>query len=686
MKWSYSEPGWDAARGEAFVVARATLYGLAVVAGRRVDLARFDPEGSRDMFVRRALVDGDWDDAPGFVVDNLDVLQRQRALVQRARRPDLMVGDEGLVVFYDVRLAADVTSGRAFAAWWRRLTPPERAALEAAPEDLRGPATVDVDVAEFPDAWSSPGEPALALHYNWEPGSQDDGVVVEVPLAQLGKLAHEGLEWQVPGLRDELVVALLRSLPKDLRRHLVPMPEQAREFVAKFGPADGPLLPLLARVMSEVAGARILARDFDWDKVPGYLRPTFCVVDESGEGLARGKEIESLLKGLGPQLDQALQSAALSSSIAWGPPGRRSTTWDFGPLPPVFEPEWHGYRLRGFPALVDHGDAVSVQVFADEASARLSMAAGTRRLLLLALPSRRQLVDSLERLLDNRTKLALGALRGTAYRTPAEVAEDAVVAAIDQVVAANGGPARDAESFGALVSAVRRDVEGQARKAVAGAARIISKLQELTRLTEGPGAGAKSSLDDIAAELVALAGPRLVSRAGIGRLPDIERYLTALERRLEKLRSDPRRDLAFTERAQAMERLLNEAVSRAGEEGMGAGVARELEDLRWMIEELRVSFFAQSLGTRPRSAKHVSRKRLTACCRGPEAATAPANVLPSGPLGDTVNLLSCCWRPVSPWCGAASSVPNSCPTSTKAPSGFAAPSRRHTGPTEGLAS
>jgi ATP-dependent helicase HrpA len=602
LKWTYSEPAWDPGRGESFVVARATLYGLAVVAGRRVGLARLDPEAARDMFIRGALVEGDWDEAPDFVAQNLEVLQRLRALYHRARRTDLMVGDDALLDFYASRVPEQVTSGRAFSSWWRGLSPADRGLLDATPDDLKGSARVDLDAAEFPDTWPSSGQEALALQYNWEPGQEDDGVVVQVPLAQLGRLADEGLEWQVPGLREELVTALVRSLPKDLRRHLVPVPDNAREFVAKWGPADGPLLPALARAMTDAAGERILSRDFDWAKVPGHLRPTFAVVDEAGQTLARGKEIDGLLADLRPQLDRALQVAASSSSLTWGPPGRRASSWEFGTLPRVFEPEWHGYRLRGFPALVDEGDAVSVGVFSDEAAGRLAMAAGTRRLLALGLPSRRHLVDQLEHMLDNRAKLALGALRDLAYRSPRDLADDVVAAAIDQALAANGGPAWDAAGFEALSSAVRRDVEPAARKALASAARIISRLQELAGRTDQLRAraapGPQPSLDDITAELAALAGPRVVSRAGLARLPDIERYLTALERRLEKLPTDPRRDLAFTERAQAIDRQVDQAITIALQEGMGAGVAQELEDLRWLIEELRVSFFAQSLGTR----------------------------------------------------------------------------------------
>ena len=607
LKWSYGEPAWDRARGAAVVAARATLYGLAVVPSRRVDLARLDSEEAREIFIRHALVEGDWDAAPPFVGENRDLLDRLRALLQRARRHDLMVGEQALFDFYNERVGPEVTSGPGFNGWFRR---EGHAGLPAAPEDLWNASGAEVadlpDVwAGFPDVWAAGGAGALPLRYEWEPGAQDDGVSVEVPLAQLAKLAGEGLEWQVPGLREELVLALLRALPKDLRRELVPVAEHARDFVAKAGPSDGPLLQVLAKQMSAVADVHISPDDFDWAKVPEYLRPTFAVLGESGQVLARGKAVADLYRQLRPQMSRALLEAAAQAPFA----GRRSVSWDFGDLSKTFEPEWNGYRLRGYPALVDDGDAVTVRVFADAASQRAVMAGGVRRLLLLNLPSRRALVDSLERQLDNRTKLALGALSLPPYRSTREMAEDVVAAAVDQVVAAEGGPPWQGADFDALVMAVRQQVEPVARKGVVAAGRVISRLQELGRRADelssratGPGSPIAAALEDVAAQLADIAGPRFVSRTGLGRLADVERYLVAVDRRLDKLPTDPRRDLALTQRAQALQQKLAEAEAVPGAD------RDALVEVGWMLQELRVSLFAQSLGTRaPVSEERISR-------------------------------------------------------------------------------
>ena len=620
LKWSYGEPEWDGARGAAVVAARATLYGLAVVPSRRVDLARLDPGQAREMFIRHALVEGGWEAAPPVVGENRDLLDRLRALLQRARRHDLMVGEQALFEFYNEGVGPDVTSGPGFNGWFRRES---HAALDAAPEDLwsasgTGAAGLSDVWAGFPDAWPAGEAEALPLRYEWEPGAQDDGVSVEVPLAQLAGLAGEGLEWQVPGLREELVLALLRALPKDLRRELVPMAEHARDFVARANPSDGPLLEVLAKQMSAVADVHISPDDFDWAKVPEYLRPTFAIVGEDGQVLARGKVVADLYSQLRPQMTRALLEAAVRAPFM----GRRSVSWDFGDLPKTFEPEWNGYRLHGYPALVDDVDAVTVRVFADAASQRAAMAGGVRRLLLLNLPSRRALVDSLERQLDNRTKLALGALSLPPYRSTRELAEDALAAAVDQVVAAKGGLPWRAADFDAVVGEVRQQVDGVARKGVVAAGRIISKLQELGRRTgelssraTGAGSPIAAALHDIAAQLADVAGPRFVSRAGLGRLADVERYLGAVDRRLEKLPTDPRRDLALTERAQALQQKLADAEAVAGAD------REALVEVGWMVQELRVSFFAQSLGTRtPVSEERISRAidRALPVLAGPE--------------------------------------------------------------------
>jgi ATP-dependent helicase HrpA len=619
LKWSYSEPTWSAERGEAFVHARATLYGLAVVVGRRVDLSRLDPQEARSLFMWNALVEGDWDGALEFVALNRDVLAGVRTAMARARRPHLMPGDDELYEFYAARVPPEVTSGRAFTTWWRRASRAEQARWAATETDLSGPAGADVDPDAFPDVWPVADDLAVPLTYNWGPGEDEDGVCADIALAQIDRLADEGLEWQVPGLRLELVTSLLRSLPKDLRRQLLPVGDHARDFVTKMTPADGPLLAVLARSMSVVAGLPISVGDFDWSKVPVYLRPTFRVLALDGTVLAAGKEISGLLHQLQPLLDRVLQAAAAEAGLTG--PERHFTAWDFGDLPERFGPVWNGYRLVGYPAVVDEQNAVTIKVFADEASGVAAMADGVRRLVWLNLPARRHLTDSLERSVNNQTKLALAALRSTPYRSVRELADDVLWAALGQVIGQNGALVRGPEEFDKLASLARAEIEPAARKALSAAARVIAKMAEVGRRTEdlwaksappSPTPALRAALEDVVRHLARLGGRQFVSRAGTERLSDIERYLSALERRLDKVPLAPRRDLELAQQVQALQRHLDDTIITARRAGAGAGCFAALEEARWMIEELRVSLFAQSLGTRGPVSPERARRAIDA--------------------------------------------------------------------------
>lgn len=595
LEWSYGEPFWEPERAEAALVARATLYGLPVVVGRRVALARLGSEQARrarEIFVHEALVEGDWDRAPEFVTRNSKLLDGLLAAANRARRPGLAPGKGELYDFYDARVPGTVVSGRTFEDWWASLGPEPRRSLEATPEQL-GTAPGEHGGAEaFPDEWPRGDGQGLPIDYDWDAL----GVTIEVPLARLGELREE-LEWQVPGLRLELVEALLRSLPKDLRRELAPIGEKASEFVAKHGPAEGPLTVVLARSITQTSGLALRPEDFDWGRVAPYLRPVVRVVGADGEVLAAGKAPSELAAQLSPQFSRALAEAATKARLGWGPLGKRASTWEFGSLPRVFEVEWQGQRLRGFPALVDEGEDVRVALFADQASQASAMLGGARRLVLLNLPGRGSLVTMFERLVDKQTRLAMAALRGLGYRSPRELGEDLVAAAVDQVVAESGGPPWDGQSFDELVAVARRDVDRLARPGLATSTRVILQLQRLQRRIDQLGENAQQlafSLADASSHLAALGAGRFVSRAGLSHLADLERYIAALDRRLEKLPADPARDAALAAKMQILERQFASTLTEADSNGRREG----LERLRPMLEELRVSFFAQAFGTK----------------------------------------------------------------------------------------
>ncbi|MEA2192592.1 MAG: ATP-dependent helicase HrpA, partial [Solirubrobacteraceae bacterium] len=294
LKRSYDAPHWERRRGSVVATERATLYGLPVVPGRKVAYGSIDPRLSRELLIRNALVEGDWHTDHAFAQDNARVLEELEELEHRARRRDILAGDEAIYAFYDERIPADVVSVAHFDRWWRRAqrSDPE---LLSFPRDLlvSGDAAALLDPRSRPDEWRQ-GELTLALSYRFEPGDELDGVTVHVPLDALSQLRPDGFDWLVPGLRTELVTALIRSLPKDLRRPLVPIPDVAAQVVAGLRPRKGRLVDAVAREIERVRGVRVAARDFDLAKLPAHLRMSFCVEDAGGEVLARGEDLEAL--------------------------------------------------------------------------------------------------------------------------------------------------------------------------------------------------------------------------------------------------------------------------------------------------------------------------------------------------------------------------------------------------------
>lgn len=607
LKWSYDGPFWDADRGSCDVFARATLYGLPVVVPRRTDFARLDPVACREMFIRSALVEGDWRGAPAFVARNRAVVEELRSLAQRCRRQDLALGDEALSYFYDAILDSSVTSAGTFDRWLGRNG---AGGLEVSIQDLIGGGAPWPSEADYPDRWYLADGTSFALSYKWQPGDFEDGVVVDVPFGRLSELVRSGLEWQVPGFREELVLALVRSLPKNLRRLVSPAPALARSLVAKYETPAGPLLEVLARELSEATGATVTPEDFDWGKVPVHLRPLLRVVNDSGRTLAASRDPSQLVSALQPLSRRALAQAARAAGL------QRSglSAWDFGELPKRFEAVWQGFPVCGYPALVDEGGQVGVQVLLSEAEQGQAMVAGTSRLVVVGLGHQ---VGQLERSLDRGTRLALVATGS--YSSPRQLAEDVAATVVDRLVSQLGGPVWDRRGFQALMDAIADKFGTSAAAAMRVAGRAIVKLQavrqRLEEVTEKalllpPGAPGRTAVEDMTRQLADLAGPSFVRRAGAERLADVERYLRAVEVRLDKLSFDPARDQVLARRVRAVEDLLEEArkkiVARPGEPT--AETTRSLEELRWLLEELRVSMFAQSIGTRvPVSGERLQR-------------------------------------------------------------------------------
>ncbi len=581
---TYSDPHWDAGRGAAMAAEKVTLYGLPIVAARPVTLGRIDPVAARQLFIQHALVEGDWQTHHQFFRDNRRLLEEAEDLERRARRRGIVADDAVVFDFYDRRIPATVTSARHFDSWWKKERATDPGLLTFSPADLAGPAADEIGAADYPSSW---GE--LPLMYEFAPGEPDDGVTVDIPLAELNQVSDEEFGWQVPGLREELVTELIRSLPKQLRTAFVPAPDTARAVLARLGPAHGDLLDALGSELARMSGRHIPRDAWDLSRLPAYLKIRFRVVEED-RVLASGRDLGVLRQQLRPRLQALLAEAASDISRS----GLRS--WDIGPLPRVLT---RG-QVRAYPALADTGDAVDVALFETEAQASVAMLAGTRRLLLIAVPSG---VRSVASRLPVSAKLAMSA---HPYSSLSALLADCAACAADQVIADAGGPAWDADGFARLLEAARSRLAVETVGVVGAVARALATAHEVeARLERAAHPAQVAALADVRAQLSRLIYPGFIAETGSRRLPDLDRYLRAIIVRLDKTPWDSVRD---TDRMAAVHRV-TDAYRRAMDElAESARSTPDARAVRWLIEELRVSLFAQTLGT----PVPVSEKRIQA--------------------------------------------------------------------------
>jgi len=580
---SYSEPHWDAELGSVLALERVTLWGLPLAVGRAVTYGSIDPGLSRELFLRHALVDGDWSTHHAFWARNRALLADAEELEHRARRRDIVIDDARLYDFYDARVPADVVSARHFDAWWKRarVDTPDLLTLTSADLVTPGADPADWDDADQPPTWET-DDLSLPLSYVFEPGAEDDGVTLHVPLELLPALRGEETDWLVPGLREELVTALIRGLPKVLRRSFVPAPDTARAALARVIPRAEPLLPALSRALEELTGVWVRPEEWAPTALPAHLRLRLEVTGADGRVVAEGRDVEQLQSRLRPRVQATLAAAAPAVQAAG------LTAWTIGTLPSAVVLRRGGHDVQGFPALVDEGTSVAVRVLDSEAAQATAHPLGTRRLLLLQGPSP---VRAVQGSMPNAAKLALGSAPGGA----AAVLDDCAEATVDALVARAGGPVWDEASWSALLAAVRAGLPAEMRAVVTRTAEILGVAREVARgLSSTSQPALLPAYTDMRAQLAALVHPGFVTAAGTARLPDLLRYVRAIERRLGTVAADPARDRERQRRVEAVRALLDD---RAAGLRPGSSAAKAISEMRWMVEELRVSLFAQRLGT-----------------------------------------------------------------------------------------
>ncbi|GAA2948843.1 ATP-dependent RNA helicase HrpA [Microbacterium luteolum] len=630
-KRQVTEPHWSKDAGAAVAFEKVTLFGVEIIPRRRVQFARIDRAASRELFVRHALVEGEWDPTridkrvSAFWRSNHELRKRLEKLEERERRRDILAGDEAVFRFYDERIPAEVFDVRSFETWWRdalQTTPKLLVMREADLLDDEARA----DQSEFPTRWNQ-GDQVLGLAYRFEPGAADDGVSVVLPLPLLAQIEDRGFDWQVPGLRAELVTGLLRALPKAIRRHVVPAADWAEKFGAELadqGPENHGGLPprtlkeALARMIQPLANQLVAAGDFEDERVPPHLRMNFRAVDERGRIVGSSRDLRTLQAELSDRARSSVARSIAAPPRTSGPLRVSSdpapkieqtglTAWTFGELPEVLDTRVAGGVVRGYPAIVDQGKTVAVRVESTADAAADATRKGVLRLVLLGVPSPSSYVQEH---LTSQEKLALAA---SPYQSAAALIEDSRAAVARRVIDASTqgtGIVRSEAEFARVREAVSASLVDELFACVSLVARILTKSREVERGIKAQNSLALlGPLNDIRTQLSGLLHPGFVSTAGVERLAHFPRYFEGMLDRLKTLTNEPGKDRA---RMTEFERMAKAFEDAGGTIPLPTDAAPALVEVRWLLEEYRISVFAQRLGT----AQAVSPQRIMKALAG----------------------------------------------------------------------
>jgi ATP-dependent helicase HrpA len=593
VKRTYSEPHWSRKRAGAVAVERVTLHGIPIVVGRNVDLGRIDPDLARELFLRHALVEGDWDTRHEFFAANRELLDDVEELETRARRRDLVVDEDTLYAFYDARVPAEVVSGRHFDTWWKRERHRRPDLLTFTAEFLTTAAAAEVRPEAYPDAVEAGGL-TLPLSYAFEPGQATDGITVDVPVAALHQVDPTPFTWQVPGLREDLVIALIKTLPKQLRRLFAPAPDHARAVLTRLQAGSEPLLDGLERELGRMRNVTIPRDAWELDRLPEHLTVTFRVLDERGREVARGTDLEKLRHELAPKVREELATAGADIEVTG------LTTWSIGTLLREIGVRRGPHVVTGYPGLVDRGTSVDVRVFPTAAERDPAHRRGVRRLLLLETPSPTRAVI---RNLDNAARLALSR---TPHGSLDKLLDDCVTASVDALITAAGGPAWDEAMYAKLRAVTRAKLESTTVRVLDSVRTVLTVWDRVqARLTELTAPVLADGRRDLTRQVNALIGPGFVTAAGTARLGDLARYLHAVELRIDKLRADPARDAQWTAEVRVV---ADEYAAELAALPAGVEPSPALQEIRWMMEELRVALYAHPMRTRyPVSVKRIQK-------------------------------------------------------------------------------
>jgi ATP-dependent helicase HrpA len=584
LKRHCERPHWEKSRAQVVAIERGTLYGLPVYADRRVHYGPIDPKLSREIFLRSALVEGEFETRAPFFAHNRRLLREIERLEHKSRRPDILVDDALIYAFYDARVPEGIANGADFEKWRREAERRDPGLLELKRADLMRHEAAGITTDNFPHELQL-GPNGFALEYHFEPGSPKDGVTLTVPVALLNQVPAARCEWLVPGLLKEKVQAYAKGMPQRLRHKLGPLAEFAQAFAAAVPGADTPLAVALARYIRAERNLEVPADAFRPDSAPPHLHMNFRVVDENGRQLAMGRNVAALKEALGPRIKDSLTEEVSAAQ------GENFTAWTFGDLEEVMEVRSGGQTLVGYPALRDLGDGVALQVYDSPERAREVHRDGVRRLLALAFR---------ERLRDIEKGLAKD-------MTLAPVKEDIAAAALERTFLADSLPMRQAD-FATRAQEGRNRLNLIAQEMQRLAAAIFAEQGQVQKRLAGVQKAWPGAAEDVKQQCARLLRPGFLARTPWARLQHLPRYLKAAALRLDKLRADPARDAQRAAELAPLEQAYRRELAARAKLGGAASAAAELEQFGWLLEELRVSLFAQELKTPvPVSAKRLSR-------------------------------------------------------------------------------
>lgn len=601
VKYQHSEPHWSKKRGNVQAFEKVLLFGQTLVNQRRINFGQIDGKTSREIFIREALVNGDCKLNYAFLKHNQNAIEQIESMEDKSRRRDILVDEDELIAFYEQRIPDDVCSEAGFKKWWSKKSNNTPNYLHFDPQSLLKHQAGNVNALNYPDHWMQ-GNLTLKLAYLFEPRDQDDGVSLIIPLPLLNQIQDQGFDWLVPGLQHELIVALIKSLPKKLRRNFVPAPNFADACLTEMVRTDKKgqplsLLTALSNKLLKMTGVRVEEDDWDLTSLPHHLRFNFKVIDEKQQLVKRGRDLNELQHGLQGAVKSKLRQAATPELERSG-----ITTWDFESLQEEFVNRAGGFEVKAYPALVADKNDVAIKLFEQKHVADAAHSKGLRKLIKLNIPSP---VKYLQEKLPNKAKLGL-------YFNPfgqvKALIDDCIDAGIDSLIDGfkrqSGKDIRQKEAFDQVSEHIRSeindtvlDIAKKVEKALTTAHAIQKRLKGNVPLNM------ISAQGDIKQHLNSLVFPGFVSQLGVDKLDDLCRYVVGIERRLEKLAIDPAKDRMHQHN---IEKVQQNYQSKLRKIPPGNVIPDALQEVRWMLEELRISFFAQQLGTAyPISAKRI---------------------------------------------------------------------------------